>query len=164
VETIMKLTTESGEPGRTGDSIEQLGAAIVADHKKGADHLKAAGEKLVEAKRRIDVGEARDLNWPNFLRRHCKGMSEGWASQLMAVARGDVSVEELRAKARKRQRLCRERKKRAEKASSASGEVNPTDTAAADPGKAELTVTRSPPIAPSADASARTLSERGPRR
>ena len=134
-------TLDSESEGPAG-SLERLGAEIVAEIKKGTNHLTAAGQKLLEAKRRSDAGEFGEPNFPNFLRLHCRNMSQSWAYQLMAVARGEMTVEELRSKAAERQRQCRERKKTASAPTAetkAELAKNKTEPAKPDLAKAEPT-------------------------
>src|SRR5690606_19981824 len=97
-------------------SLDQLGAHAHAHYKQGEkannkanDHAKSAGLYLAEAKRRIDAevpyGE-RTAAWTDFLAAHCP-LKRTRAEQLIAIATGETTVEEVQereATAKRKQR------------------------------------------------------------
>jgi hypothetical protein len=84
----------------SGESLEQLGAAIKVMVQKSDDYLISAGLKLIEARRRIDAGEA-DMSFASFLSEHCGGLSRSRAYELIRIAAGRTTVEATRERARR---------------------------------------------------------------
>lgn len=97
-------------------ALDQLGAQAYAHYKAGEkanqkanDHATSAGLYLAEAKRRIDTerpyGE-RTKAWTGFLDEHCP-LKPSRAYQLIAIATGKTTEEEVQAKDRDRKRETR---------------------------------------------------------
>lgn len=87
--------------------IDTLGAMIVARIERGdmavakaEDHYKAAGIHLLEAKARLK--RPGEILWSAFLFSRCKGLCQSRAYELMAIADGRTTLEEIRSKARER--------------------------------------------------------------
>src|SRR5215210_1614840 len=87
------------------DEITQLGQFIrvrieKADRASGLahDHYLAAGLELKKAKTLIQ--KTPELTWPQFVKMHC-GIGQSRADELIALADGKITYEELRKRKRK---------------------------------------------------------------
>ena len=88
---------------------DQLGKAIMTNWEAGRtaanqaiDRLRTAGAQLVEAKER-------SLNFDEFLRNHCNGLSRSWAYDLIEIGRGNIAAVRAKAVARKDRHRIRKR-------------------------------------------------------
>jgi hypothetical protein len=79
---------------------EQLGQASIANYEAGLAAGNEATNRLINAGMLLIEAKSRKLNFEDFLRDHCKGLSHSWAYDLIAIARG--RMDEVRAKARAR--------------------------------------------------------------
>jgi hypothetical protein len=89
--------------------VEQLGQAIITNYAAGMAAGNEAKNRLVAAGLLLIDVKSRNLNFEDFLKDHCKGLSHSWAYDLIAIAEG--RMDEVRAKARARK--LRHRQKRA---------------------------------------------------
>ncbi len=96
----------SNTAGASGLPITQLGSTIKA-HLMSADrhiaksdeHYKAAGLHLIEAKDRIKAGEYAG-KFGRFLMLECNGIGDSRAYELIAIAKGTTTLDEVRERAR----------------------------------------------------------------
>ena len=103
--------------------LEQLGQAIMSNYEAGQVAGKETINRLVTAGLLLIDAQSRDLNFEDFLRDHCNGLSRSWAYDLIAIACG--KIEEVRAKAKARKLRYREK----QAAARADARVRPgTDT------------------------------------
>jgi hypothetical protein len=105
---------------------EQLGKAIMTNYAAGQTAGKQAMERLMAAGRQLILAKSRGLNFTNFLRDHCNGLSRSYAYDLMAIANGKIDKVRANSKARTQRHRLRQRIATA-KASVGSG----TDTKSA---------------------------------
>lgn len=105
--------------------VQNLGAAIKVHIERGNTalanaecHHMAAGKKLIEA--RAEIENRNDVNWLAFLA-HC-GIGKTRAYQLIAIADGSLTQEDIRAANRVRDRLRREKSAAHGKAKSPLGD------------------------------------------
>jgi hypothetical protein len=87
--------------------VEQLGRAIIVNYEAGLAAENEAITRLVTAGMLLLEAKSRDLNFEDFLRDHCNGLSHSWAYDLIAIARG--KIDEVRAKAKARKNRHREK-------------------------------------------------------
>jgi hypothetical protein len=88
--------------------VEQLGRAIMSNYEAGRAAGNEAINRLVTAGRMLIEAKSRDLNFEDFLRDHCNGLSHSWAYDLIAIARG--KIEDVRAKANARKLKYRQKR------------------------------------------------------
>jgi len=107
----MQIVTQTSNPAQAGTllSLDQLGKEIVARIEAGdrskamaEDRYRSAGLLLIEARRRVPV-----KGLAAFLKDHCAGLSLTRAKELVAIAEGRTTQEEVRAKATARKRKSR---------------------------------------------------------
>jgi hypothetical protein len=110
-----QASTPSDSPAQAGTTftIEQLGKEIVARIEAGDrckaqadDRYRSAGLLLIEARKRVPV-----KGLAAFLKDHCAGLSLTRAKELIAIAEGRTTQEEVRAKATARQQRHRANEK-----------------------------------------------------
>src|SRR5436309_14592646 len=76
---------------------------------KAEEHYKAAGIHLIEARKRVQ--ETPGMTWPAFLAGHCT-LGRGRANELIRLAEGRTTLNEIRAGTRSRVAAHRARKRR----------------------------------------------------
>jgi hypothetical protein len=84
-------------------SVEQLGQAIITNYEAGIAAGNEAKNRLVTAGSLLIDAKSRNLNFEEFLRDHCNGLSHSWAYDLIAIASGKIDEVRAKAKARKPQ-------------------------------------------------------------
>jgi hypothetical protein len=96
------------------DELERLGKDIVALHaagdknqKKANDKYLAAGLKLIEARKQVPS----KMSFETFLDEHCPGIGKSRAYELIEMAEGRKTPQEIREANNKRQRLRRQRQR-----------------------------------------------------
>jgi len=82
-------------------TVEQLGQAIVTHNEAGLAAGKEAKNRLVAAGLLLIEAKSRVMNFEDFLRDHCNGLSHSWAYDLIAIASGKMDEVRAKAKARK---------------------------------------------------------------
>ena len=89
----------------SGLQLDQLGSQIkasirAAEHSEGKalNHFKAAGLYLQEAKRRVEAGEYEGKNFSHYCSRYAQ-ISASRAYELVAIADGTTTIEEVRSRA-----------------------------------------------------------------
>jgi hypothetical protein len=78
------------------ETLETIGTTVKAMVKKDAEHLEAIGRKLLQAKELIN--ETKGATWEGWLKTY--GLKKSWANTLVRIARGEDTVEKMRARVR----------------------------------------------------------------
>lgn len=82
----------------SGLPLPMLAKDILARNKKGDEYYKSAGLHLLEAKERVEAGEAGDILWTAWHREHIPDIKPRHLQKLMQIGRGDTTKSELNDK------------------------------------------------------------------